>query len=156
MPSSPALRTIALIEATKGALVILAGGGLLAFVHGDLQAGAEALIEHFHLNPARRYPRIFLHAASALNDMQLWLLAAGAAGYGTLRLVEAYGLWQQRRWAKWLAAVSGGIYLPIEIYELLHGVTWPKLALFLINAAIVSYLLHSALRFRWEQARSEG
>ncbi|MCZ7627423.1 MAG: DUF2127 domain-containing protein [Candidatus Methylomirabilis sp.] len=44
-----------------------------------------------------------------------------AAGYASVRFVEAYGLWLERRWAEWFAAVSGGIYIPFEIYELLYG-----------------------------------
>lgn len=40
-----------------------------------------------------------------------------------MRFVEAYGLWRERRWANWLAAISEGIYLPVEIYELFARVT---------------------------------
>jgi len=138
-----ALRTVALIEGGKGLLVFVVGCGLLALVHRDLQENAEAMVRHFHLNPASRYPRIFVHAASALTDVRLWFLAAGAAAEAGLRFVEAYGLWQERRWAKWLAAFSSGIYLPIEIYELLGGVTWLKLILLLVNAAIVACMVYS-------------
>ncbi len=60
--------------------------------------------------------------------------------YATVRFAEAYGLWFGRRWAEWLAALSGGIYVPVEIYELTRGVSWIKVAALLLNAAIVVYL----------------
>lgn len=122
-PTTTGLRSIAVLEAAKGLLVLLVGCGLLALIHHDLQANAEALVQHFHLNPASRYPRIFLRAADALTDVRLWLLAAGAAAYAGMRSVEAYGLWRERSWANWLAAISEGIYLPVEIYELFARVT---------------------------------
>ena len=137
-----------MFEAAKGGLVLLAGCGLLALVHHDVQAMAEALAGRFHFNPASRYPRIFVHAATALTDTRLWLLAVGAAGYAAVRFVEAYGLWRQRRWAEWFAVVSGGIYVPIEVYALAHGVTWPKLAALLTNAAMVAYMIYALLQSR--------
>ena len=139
---------VAAFEAAKGSLVLLAGCGLLALVHHDVQAMAESLVERSHLNPASRYPRIFVQAAGALTDARLWLLAAGAAAYAAVRFVEAYGLWRQRRWAGWFAVVSGGIYVPIEIYELAHSVTWPKLAALILNAAIVAYMSYALFQTR--------
>lgn len=130
---------MAAFEAAKGALVLLAGFGLLALVHHDAQAMAEQLVERFHLNPASRYPRIFIHAA-AVTDARLWLLACAALGYATARFIEAYGLWRERRWAEWFAVASGGIYAPIEVYELFHGITWAKISLFVVNAGIVAYM----------------
>ena len=146
MRGSTGLRTIALFEAAKGALVLVVGFGSFALLHHDVQAAAEALVRHFHLNPAHRYPRIFLQTASSLTDARLWLLAIAATGYAAARFVEAYGLWHERGWARWLATISGGIYLPIEIYELAHRVSWPKLIVLLTNAAIVVYMLRGLVR----------
>ena len=148
MRSSSGVRVVAAFEAAKGSLVLLAGCGLLALVHHDVEAMAESLVERTHLNPASRYPRIFVQAAGVLTDARLWLLAAGAAAYAAVRFVEAYGLWRQRRWAGWFAVVSGGIYVPIEIYELAHSVTWPKLAALIVNAAIVAYMSYALFQTR--------
>lgn len=142
------VQLIALFEASKGALVLLAGFGLLALVHRDLQAIAERLVEHSHLNPASRYPRIFLDAATRVDDHKLKTLAAFAFVYAVVRFVEAYGLWRLRAWAEWMAIVSGSIYLPIEIYELFEKVTVVRIALLLLNLLIVFYLIN----VRWKKA----
>lgn len=136
------VRTIAVFEAAKGILVLLAGLGLLSLVNRDVQEIAERLVRHSHLNPASHYPRIFLDAASRVTNQRLWLLAAAAAVYSAVRLVEAYGLWFARRWAEWFALVAGAIYVPVEIYELIHRATWLKAAVLITNLAIVAYMAY--------------
>lgn len=144
------VRVVALFEATKGLLVLLAGCGLLALLDRDAQAMAEELVRHFHLNPASRYPRIFLQLTTDLSNGRLWMFASIAFMYATVRLAEAYGLWMQRRWAEWVAVASGSIYLPIEVYELLSGVSWIKVGTLAVNLVIVVYMAY-ALR---QQRRS--
>ena len=148
----PALRTVALFEAAKGLLAIVGASGLLAFAHRDLQAMALRLLEHLHLNPAARYPHIFVQAVEHLQDQRLGLLALGAAAYALLRLAEAYGLCQGRAWAEWLAAASGAVYLPLEVAELLHRPGWLSASLLLLNAGIVVLMLR-ALRQRGARPR---
>ena len=140
------VRLIAVVEALKGALVLVAGFGLLSLVHHDVQALAERLIRHAHLDPARHYPRIFLQAASHTNDSRLRSLAALAFLYATGRLIEAYGLWRLRPWAEWFAILAGSIYLPVEIYEILRRATWIRTTLFLTNVLIVAFLVLVRLR----------
>jgi uncharacterized membrane protein (DUF2068 family) len=156
MPLSNGLRSIALFEATKGALVLFAGFGLLSLVHRDVQHFAERLLEHFHLNPAARYPHIFIEAASRLTDTRLLLIAAGAAAYALVRLIEAYGLWYARRWAEWLAALSGGIYIPFELFELYKRFTWLSLGALVVNIAIVTFALYCALHADGENSTSHN
>lgn len=134
------VRAVALIEAAKGAVILLAGFGLLSLVHKDAQGIAEALVGHLHLNPANRYPRIFIELAGRLTDTRLWLLAGLAISYSSLRFIEAYGLWRERRWAEWFAVASGAIYVPIELYELFAGVSALKLMTFTLNVAVVAYM----------------
>jgi len=139
-PRLSALRAVALLEGAKGVLVLVAGLGLLSLIHHDLQRLAEDLVRHFHLNPARHFPRIFIHLGANLTDRRLWLMAAAAALYASMRLVEAYGLWHARKWAEWFAMLSGGIYIPIEVYHLVHRVTWANLLLLTVNSIVVAYL----------------
>jgi uncharacterized membrane protein (DUF2068 family) len=157
------LKAAALFEALKGLLVILAGLGLLAFVHRDAQAFAERLVLHLHLNPARHYPRVFIEAAGRLTDARLWLFATGAFAYSALRFTEAYGLWRAKPWAQWIGIVSGGVYLPAEVIALVRRPTILKAALLVLNALLVAYLSviryrqsrESRLRIRSDQRRYE-
>ena len=140
------LKAAATFEALKGLLVILAGLGLLAFVHRDAQAFAERLVLHLHLNPARHYPRIFIEAAGRLTDARIWFIATGAFAYSALRFAEAYGLWRARPWAEWIGIVSGSVYLPAEVIAMVRRPTTLKAILLILNALLVAYL--SVIRYR--------
>ena len=149
-PILAAVRVVALFEAAKALVVLVAGLGLLALVDRDVEAFAERLVAHTHLNPASHYPRIFLEAAGRVTDANLWLFAGGALLYAIVRGLEAYGLWHERAWAEWLALVAGAIYVPFEIYALVHHPTWLKVVILVTNLAVVAYMAW-ALRHRAEQ-----
>ena len=121
--------------------MLIAGFGLLSFLGRDNEEFAEQIIRHLQLNPAKHYPQIFITAMSRMSDSHLVVLAGFAAVYAIVRFVEAYGLWNERRWAEWLAALSGGIYVPIEIYELMHRVTWVRCAALGVNLVVVGYMV---------------
>ncbi|MDR0481416.1 MAG: DUF2127 domain-containing protein [Gallionellaceae bacterium] len=144
---SRSIRAVALFEAGKGLLALLSGCGALSLLHHDTGLLAGQLVGHLHLDAAKHYPSIFIDAASRLTDARLWKLAALSAVYTIVRWAEAYGLWNNRRWAEWLAAVSGGIYMPFEIYELLHRFSWLAIAALAANVLIV-WLMVNALRGR--------
>lgn len=121
MRLSDGLCAVAVYEAAKGALVLLAGFELLSLMHHEAQHFAEQLVAHLHLNPAKGYPRILIDAMTNVTDARLWLLAGFALAYVGVRWIEAYGLWLGKRWAEWLAVASGGIYVPAEAYEIVRG-----------------------------------
>ncbi len=145
-PRPGGLRTVALFEGAKGALVLLTGFGLLALVHRDLHEAAGELVRHFHLNPAHRYPRIFLDAAARADDARLRFLALSAILYAAVRFIEAFGLWRRKLWAVWFGILSGGIYIPLEIFEAARRPSWASLSVLSVNAAIVAYLVFAVVR----------
>jgi uncharacterized membrane protein (DUF2068 family) len=142
-PRPVGLRMVALFEGAKGGLVLVTGFGLLAFIHRGLHDAAEKVVRDFHLNPARHYPHIFLDAAARVNDNQLWLLALSAFLYAVVRFIEAFGLWRRKLWAAWFGVLSGGIYIPLEIFEVARRLSWVRLTVLSINLAIVAYLAYA-------------
>ncbi len=150
-----ALRPIAIFEACKGGGVFIAGFELLGFLNRDNREFAEELIRHLHLDPAGHYAKLFITTMAQESDAQLMAFASFAALYAALRFAEAYGLWHERRWAEWLAALSGGVYIPVEIYELLHRASWLKFAALVINLVIVAYMAWLLTENRRKQAAAE-
>ena len=136
------LRTVALFEGAKGALVLLAGFELLSFIHKDLHHAAIRLVELLHFNPAKHYPRIFLDLTEHVTDSQLWAMAVAALTYSGVRFGEATGLWLGKKWAEWFGVLTGGMYIPIEIYEVSRGASWPNVTLLVVNIGVVFYLIH--------------
>lgn len=140
MTSAKGERIVAVFEAAKGLLVLVAGFGLLTIIHKQAQQVTEEIVEQFHLNPAHHFPHIFIDLLDNITNRQLWLLALFAFAYAAIRLSEAYGLWLGRRWAEWLAVATGSIYVPIEVYELIARATWVKLFILLVNLGIVVFM----------------
>lgn len=151
-----AIDAVAFFEAFKGAVVLFVASGLTLLVHEDLHAIAERLVAHTHLNPASRYPRIFLEAADQLQNSHLSLLALGAAAYSALRFLEAYGLFRRAAWAEVLAALSGAIYMPFEIASLLRHFTWLSLAALSLNALVVLVMVAALMRRRRSARQNAG
>jgi uncharacterized membrane protein (DUF2068 family) len=154
--SATGLRVVAIFEASKGVLVLLVGLGLLSLVHHSAQNVGEEIVERFHLNLAREHPRILIYAATHLDNSHLRLLAVGALLYSIMRFIEAYGLWRIRGWAEWFAILSGGVYLPLELYELIHHATAVKAVVFVVNAGIVAYLVYSRSSRRSRAAQASA
>ena len=87
--------------------------------------------------------RSLLHVSSS----NLRLLALGVTGLAVVSAIEAFALWQARRWGEYFAAIATSLGLPFEIYELSKAVTVTKLVLFALNLLLVGYLVYSRRLF---------
>jgi uncharacterized membrane protein (DUF2068 family) len=146
---SQPIRVIAIFEALKGALVILAGLGLLSVMHRDLQHFAEHLIELLHLNPGNHFSEAFVRSAERIGGMRMVVVVGVAMGYAAVRFIEAYGLWKERAWAEWFAAASGAIYIPFEIRHVVSGRhAYFALAALAVNLAVVGVMVYALLARR--------
>ncbi len=135
------LRAVAAFEFFKGIFVVLMGLCALALVHRDVWLYAESLLALLHINTDRRSAQLFLDFADRVTDARLWAAARIAFAYAGLRFTEAYGLWKARTWAEWVALVSGALLLPLEIRELMRGLSALRCAVFVGNLAVVLYML---------------
>lgn len=145
------LRAVAGFEFFKGIFVILMGICALALVHKDTWLIAESLLALLHISTDRRSAQIFLDFADSITDARLWAAARIAFAYAALRFTEAYGLWNERTWAEWVAFLSGTLLLPLEVRELFRGVTAVRSSLLLVNLAVVFFMLYIILANRRER-----
>jgi uncharacterized membrane protein (DUF2068 family) len=79
--------------------------------------------------------------ALTLNPHTLTYLAIGLAGYAAIELIEGTGLWLVKRWGEYFALVATAAFLPFEIYELTDKVTVLRAGAFVVNLALVVYLV---------------
>jgi uncharacterized membrane protein (DUF2068 family) len=101
----------------------------------DLQTGTNggAPSQHGLLHDVER--------AFSLQSGKLTLVGLVFGVYAAVEGVEAVGLWFQRRWAEYLTFLVTASLLPLEVYELSHRLTVFKVLAFVINVAVVAYLL---------------
>ncbi|MES2414387.1 MAG: DUF2127 domain-containing protein [Pseudomonadota bacterium] len=135
-----ALHAIAMFEAVKGLAALLASLGLLELLHHDVHRLALALLWHFRIDPQLHYPELLLHYADLLGGINLRTLAPVALAYIAVRWLEAYGLWKEKAWAEWLAALSGALYIPLEVAHLVHRTTLINAAVLLLNIGVVGFM----------------
>jgi uncharacterized membrane protein (DUF2068 family) len=142
------LHAIAVFEAIKGVTAFAALIGVLDLMHHDARHLAIELIGRFGLNPDARYPSILLHYADILPDANVRLLVFLAAGYILVRLLEGYGLWNDRAWGEWIGALSGGLYIPFEISHLVHRPSAISAVVLAGNVIVVGFLVFQLWRRR--------
>jgi uncharacterized membrane protein (DUF2068 family) len=145
------LRAVAALEFFKGVFVVLMGICAIALVHKDAWLIAESLLARLHISTDHRSAQIFLDFADSVTDARLWAAVRIAFAYAALRFTEAYGLWNARTWAEWVALVSGALLLPLEVRQLFRGITFFRSALLVGNLAIVVYMLYVILENRRER-----
>jgi uncharacterized membrane protein (DUF2068 family) len=150
-----ALRAVALFEFVKGSFVLVMGLCALMLVRKDVWLIAESLLALLHINTDRHFAQVFLDFADRVTDAHLWAAAQVAFAYSLLRFTEAYGLWRERAWAEWLALVSGTLLVPLEVRELIRGVTLLRLSVFLGNLAIIAWMLY-LIRGNYRRRRADA
>lgn len=104
--------------------------------------GLEQFSESYILESKITFIDFILDKILNLNPKTLRLSGIAAAFYAGITAVEAIGLWHEKAWAEILVIVLVGVSVPLEILELFHGITLLKLIVFLINIAVLFYLIH--------------
>lgn len=143
-----ALRSIATFEAFKGVVALAAGFGLVSLLHRDLHRIAVSLIGHIGLNPGSRYPGVILSTADMLAATNFRSLLLAVTGYALVRFLEAYGLWRERMWGKWLGALSGALYVPLELRHLIYRPSLLSGVVIAVNIVVVGFLAWQIRRSR--------
>lgn len=82
-----------------------------------------------------------IHSALTVSQNTIKLIAAGILVYALLEIVEGIGLWLEQRWGEYFAMIVTSLGLPYEIYDLTDRITATRIVFFLINLALVVYLV---------------
>jgi len=151
------LRLIAIDRAFHFVIFVLLGIGVIAFAGNetslrnayyriltDLQGGVAGgpVQNSGHVGILHELDRLFSLRSGTLREVGIALLA-----YGVLEGIEAVGLWYTKRWAEYLTFIATTVLLPLEIYELSHRVSALKIIGFIVNVAVVVYLLYAKRLF---------
>jgi uncharacterized membrane protein (DUF2068 family) len=151
------LRLIALDRAFHFLVLVLLGIAVLAFAGNeaslrdayyriltDLQGGVAGgpVQTSGHVGFLHELDRLFSLRSGTLREV-----GAGLLGLAVLEGIEAVGLWFAKRWAEYLTFVVTTLLLPVEIYEIIHRRSALKIIGFLINVAVVIYLLYAKRLF---------
>jgi uncharacterized membrane protein (DUF2068 family) len=84
--------------------------------------------------------RLIERALHTSQQTLVWV-TIGVAAYAALELLEGVGLWLMRRWGEYVAVVGTGIFVPLEVYEIVERFTWFRLGALVLNVFLVLYIL---------------
>jgi len=135
---------LVLIAAYKGvqALLIAAiGVGALRLVHKDVDDVVTQIVRALRFNPESRFIDFILDKALLLNDPLLRRIGAVAFSYAGLSLAEGIGLYLEKAWGELLTLAITASFLPWEVFEVFHRLTWIRIVLLIANTLVFLYLL---------------
>lgn len=141
------LRALAMFEAAKGASALMLV--LASFVWMDRASPVNMIGPVFawlHFDPAGHFTQQVMGALKVFTAPTPLAVIAVTIVYALARLIEAWGLWQSRPWASWLAVASSAAFVPIELEAIVkHPSRWTVLIL-LVNLAVIAWLLDGLRR----------
>jgi uncharacterized membrane protein (DUF2068 family) len=137
-------RWLVLIAAYKfllAAMFVAVGVGALRLMHKDIDDVISHIGDLLRFNPESRFVNFLYDRASLINDPLLKRIGALAFSYAGLSLAEGIGLYLEKAWGEYLTLAITASFLPWEIFEVLHRLTWVRVVLLLVNALVFVYLL---------------
>ena len=140
--SDSVLFGIGVYKALTGFIFAAAAIGVTRLFHKNVAANVERWLDWLRIDPDNRYVGGMLNHLHMIHTKELKGLVALGLFYSALFLTEGTGLLLGHRWAAWLTVVATATFLPLEIYEIVKGISVANVALFVINAAIVACLVY--------------
>src|SRR4051794_38872011 len=136
-----AILSIGLFKLVKGLLLVLVGLGAHALLHRDIGDTILKLVDALRVDPDNRFVHAALERVLNVTPNQLKEISAGTFIYAGLLLTEGIGLLMRKHWAEWFTVITTGGLIPLEVWELARRVTIIRIAVLVVNIAIVVYLI---------------
>ncbi len=142
------LELIALYKLLQAALLVAVGVGALKLLHKDVADVLGHVARELRMNPEGHLVGFLLDKASLLDDKRLHQISFFLFGYAALGVIEGLGLMLENVWAEYFTSFITASFLPIEIFDLFHRVTWLRVSLLVLNLAVLAYLVSHLIRRR--------
>jgi uncharacterized membrane protein (DUF2068 family) len=152
-PRHVGLKVIGVLKLISGATALLVGIGVFRFLGHDPGPRAERIVSHLGLDPHNSIIHEALSRITGIDRAHLRALEAGTFFYAALHTIEGIGLILGFQWAEYLVIVATGSLIPFEIYEIARRFTPVRVGLFVLNVAIVIYLIITLRKDRRERSR---
>jgi uncharacterized membrane protein (DUF2068 family) len=135
------LLVIGAFKLLKATLLVTVGVGALKLLHRDVAEQLSDWISDIRIDPHSRYLYAAIQKLGLLDDHKLREISFGSFFYALLLTIEGVGLCLRKRWAEYFTVGMTMSLIPLEIYEIYRRATSLRVALLLVNLAIVWYLI---------------
>ncbi len=134
------LLTIGVFKLAEAVLFFFVGLGVVHFIHRDLGDAVVRLAMRMRVDPDGRLVSWVLDHLDAITAHRLRQIGAATFFYAGLRIAEGVGLVMEKLWAEYLTLGVTAAFLPWELYEISRRPDWIRVAILLINLAVLNYL----------------
>jgi len=137
-------RGLLLIAVYKGLLALFfvaLGIGAMHLLHRDIDDVISRIGDLLRFNPESKFVNFLYDQAWIINDPLLKRIGFLAFSYAGLSLAEGIGLYLEKAWGEYLTLIITASFLPWEIFEVFHRLTWVRVALLVVNLLVFVYLL---------------
>ncbi|MFV2029927.1 DUF2127 domain-containing protein [Neisseria sp. S1] len=136
--SFSAVQFIALYEVGKGILALLTAA-VIWYDRDKLSLLAQVLTEGLHHFFGRFlvYQIDKLYALSQTAIHNVYAVITMLVIYALIRFGEGYGLYRERTWGYWFSFIAYGLFIPVELYEVVKRFNFVHCMVFVVNIAIM-------------------
>jgi uncharacterized membrane protein (DUF2068 family) len=142
------LLLIAIFKLIKGLLLLAVAVGAFRLLHRDVADTIMRWVNVLRVDPDNRLMHRLLTHILWVSPNQLKALGVGTFVFAGLYLTEGTGLLLRKRWAEYFTIITTAGLIPLEIYEMARHLTAAKVAVLVVNVAIVVYLVMRVRRGR--------
>jgi len=135
------LLMIAIFKLAKSLFFFSIGVGAIHFLHKDLGDAVLQLAKALRFDSESRAVSLVLDKVDMIGPLRLREIGIATFAYSALALTEGIGLLLERTWAEYLTLILTISFVPWELVELILHASWIRVAIFLINLAVLWYLI---------------
>ncbi len=135
------LLLIGLFKLSKATLSVALGVGALKLLHHDFPSVILHVTDALRIDPESRIVGLLMSKADLVGAEQLRQFSVLTFGYAVLCLIEGTGLVLEKRWAEYFTLTLTTLALPWECFELYKEWTTLRIALLIVNLAVLGYLV---------------
>ena len=135
------IRLIAGFKLLKGVMLLAVAIGALKLLNESVEGQVRGWLAVLWLDPDNHYIHSVLRKLAGLDNGKLEEISAGSFFYSAILSTEGVGLLLGKRWAEYFTIIATGSFIPLEVYELIKKVSIGKVAVLVVNVAVVGYLV---------------
>ena len=147
------LLLIGLFKLVEAVFFFAVGLGVLHYLHRDLGDEVLNLATKLHQDAEGPLVRFLLDHVDELTSHRLKQIGVATFLYAGIRIAEGVGLVLEKLWAEYLTVGVTVSFLPWEMYEIVRHPDWFRVGLFVVNLAVLGYLLWWLRRKRPAETR---
>jgi uncharacterized membrane protein (DUF2068 family) len=135
------LLLIAIYKGLQALLFVALGVGAFHLMHKDIDDVISQIGDMLRFNPESKFVNFLYDRSWLINDPLLRRIGALAFSYAVISFIEGVGLYLEKAWAEYLTLFITASFLPWEIFEIVHRLTWLRVSLLVVNMLVFLYLL---------------